>query len=711
MNEAELRDLIAEDISVLDESLTLLSKEQYIPSAIGTRSFIDLYARDDDGHHVLVEIKRTDAAGREAIHEIQKYAEAVKRHLGANENEIRIILASTEWREMLVPFSRFLTETTLAVVGLELSIDGSGAIHAKPAPTVDISGGRLLAPWQDLYLYRSKQSLDSGIQSIETCYNDLGIEDYVILTLRADEPIISSHQAGVVQTLSEIAGKSTEQLELPKYEFAVVVAMQVQSEAWLSEAISTQSQNSEELQEILSVESEEERLQALHEALKSLGPSIDYDYFEIGYPAKLIRLIQEQNFQIVSVDRFGTFRRNEVLTDDSIVSEMQGDQGVTGQRFRRTLVASNRGHMSTARREIADCLAENPSWQAQVLRSLEEIESSFPESEIDVSIYCPGTGVHTVYYSVAREDGFLYVPTYTIMVLDPEPVVMYYGALEYEGGGLSFDQVLHKYFDNDLWPLLVPLSWGGRDDRDVEIFEDLGALYRSYRCDISGDDRQCFVRKNDRWHPHECKSFLVLWQEFLESNHEFVSELVSKIAEHDRGTHYALDSTNQHVESEGIVHLEISRQEIEGTGVAQFRNFFDELSADEENCLRHQGRIEFSISGYEDDSRELYEIDEVRAWFVAQDESIPWFFFCSARAPAIGLRVYVSCMCAKQTVERDWVAGQVKVEPDTDELTDLVHRNYSKLKELSDRLGVTDDESERIFREVLAAIGIERREQ
>ena len=47
MKESALRDLIAQKISQLKPGLTLLQKEQYIPGKHGTKSFIDLYARDE----------------------------------------------------------------------------------------------------------------------------------------------------------------------------------------------------------------------------------------------------------------------------------------------------------------------------------------------------------------------------------------------------------------------------------------------------------------------------------------------------------------------------------------------------------------------------------------------------------------------------------------------------------------------------------------
>ncbi|TOO56041.1 endonuclease NucS domain-containing protein, partial [Vibrio parahaemolyticus] len=64
MKESEIRDILAEKICVLEEGLTLQKKEQYIPNELGTRGFIDLYARDVEGNHVLIELKRSKPATR-----------------------------------------------------------------------------------------------------------------------------------------------------------------------------------------------------------------------------------------------------------------------------------------------------------------------------------------------------------------------------------------------------------------------------------------------------------------------------------------------------------------------------------------------------------------------------------------------------------------------------------------------------------------------
>lgn len=181
MTEAEIRDHLAVTITVLEKGLVLLDREKYIPNSLGTRGFIDLYARDQQGHHVLIELKRSDAASREALHEVHKYVEGVKAHLGARDDEIRVIVASTEWKELLVPFSRFVADSSISVLGLQLHVqDSARTVSASPLQLLPIQQGRFLAPWHDVNWYADEASLARGVAAIESAHQEKGKRGQVL---------------------------------------------------------------------------------------------------------------------------------------------------------------------------------------------------------------------------------------------------------------------------------------------------------------------------------------------------------------------------------------------------------------------------------------------------------------------------------------------------------------------------------------------------
>lgn len=537
MKEAELRDLLAKDITVLGKGLTLLDKEHYVPNELGTRSFIDLYAKDQDGHHVLIELKRSEASSREAIHEIYKYVEGVKTHLGVRDHEIIVIIASTEWHELLVPFSRFVSDTTISVQGLSLSIeDNQEKITASLIQTLPVTIGRFIAPWHEVFWYGNKQEMDKGLESIHKCYKKKGVKDYVCLILKPTIPIVSEHEASMINALKSIANVQGieikhEAINPPKYEYAIYVATQILSEEKYIELLQKNPIAYEEVMEYLSDESDEERIFQLHEALDDAKPRPESENFEIGYPAKLNKFLDEQGIDVVDIIRQGLFQRNQILSDEAILAELCGEDGVTGQRYKKSIKMNNTAHVTTAKRELASCLEMNSAWKNQIFRIFEEIEDEFPIAEVEISIYNPQAALFTIYFSVSREDGFLFIPNYSITVKTPNLVRMYYGSLQAEERTLSFRKLLRKYYDNDLGQLLLTMTWGGRENRDMDILEDAGVFYRSFRCDIDSERRRFFTYRDDRWRETKEEGIdpFSLWSQYLTKNKEFIYELSCKI--------------------------------------------------------------------------------------------------------------------------------------------------------------------------------------
>jgi hypothetical protein len=485
---------------------------------------------------VLIEFKRSDTAAREALHEIHKYVEGVKQHFGARDDEIRVLLASTEWRELLVPFSRFVADTKLAIVGLQVRVDEkSGVVTASPVSILPISQGRFIAPWHDVDWHLNQDSLDNGIASIEACCHEKGIEDYLIVVLQPPQPAHSEHEAAMwttLQQLAEMQGNATTRNtpELPSYKYIAYFAMQALTVDQYWHILERNSEQIEETRESSKEMDDEEVLHFLHDSVMELKPRPEKDYYEIGYPAKFTMFLDEYECDVQAVRRYGMFERNVVLADESILSELRGEEGSTGQKLKRTLSISNRAHVASARSDIVTCLEQNPAWRNHILRALDEVEEEFPEAEVDISIYNPGTGVLTFYFTTTRDDGLLYIPTYSLMVRNPEATRLYYGGLQEEGSPLTFRQILDKYYEGELSGLLLTMTWGGRESRDSDIIEDLGGAYRSFRCDVNGATQKFFMLRDDRWRPSGPIDHVTLFAEYLEKNQKLVRQIVGKIA-------------------------------------------------------------------------------------------------------------------------------------------------------------------------------------
>lgn len=236
MKESALRDLIAQKISQLKPGLTLLQKEQYIPGKHGTKSFIDLYARDEKGRHVLIELKRSNIAARQALHEVSKYVEQVKQHFGVKDSEIFAIIASTEWGELLLPFSRFCEDAGFSIEGIQIDVtEDHSDFQARPISPFATIRGRLIAPWHHIYWYTDKDALQRGIAAIERAYSAKGIDDYVIVSFYLPDPSTPEERRAAL--LSEVANMlkvpqaslstSLASFSPPTYEYMAYTAVQM----------------------------------------------------------------------------------------------------------------------------------------------------------------------------------------------------------------------------------------------------------------------------------------------------------------------------------------------------------------------------------------------------------------------------------------------------------------------------------------------------
>jgi hypothetical protein len=148
---------------------------------------------------------------------------------------------------------------------------------------------------------------------------------------------------------------------------------------------------------------------------------------------------------------------------------------------------------------------------------------------------------------MSRDNGILYVPTYHLIVHEGnDKPCMYHGCLADTGGGVSFQEIIRTFYDGNLFALLLTLSWGGRESRDVAILEALGLAYRSFRCDVKGKNRKHFAWQDDAWRPIKSVNPLTMVFEYLSKRKELVGDLALEIGSRWDGVRVEDDSVGEH---------------------------------------------------------------------------------------------------------------------------------------------------------------------
>lgn len=348
--EAIIRDNLAQNLAILNPEYELIETEHYIPKSVTTKSFIDILAKDRDNNYIIIEVKRSNQAERQAIHEIYKYVEAIKDKYKVNISEIKAIIVSTSWNELLVPFSAFVNESNLSVEGFYLEIDCDFQIlSATKVIPLKTNGGRLFSPVHKCYLYHDQVNLEKGLKDHHQKYKLKGFEDYVLFVLKAPKFDQDLYKRELAEMTSKITGSEPDydyfgKVILP--EFMIYSAFQRLPTKIYREILERDSELYEETNdfiafgEITNAETIDEILEK--NILGSLKPYFYFDDAEDGYPSKFVKILEDEKWEIVQIIRSDSLSQNKLLSDEKILNELTGSTGNTNTILQNTFIIGDK---------------------------------------------------------------------------------------------------------------------------------------------------------------------------------------------------------------------------------------------------------------------------------------------------------------------------------------------------------------------------------
>lgn len=688
MKESEIRDILAVNLHVIEDGLILQEKEQYIPNHLGTKGFIDIYAQDIKGNHVLIELKRSKPATRETLHEILKYVEGVKLHFGARDDEVRVIIASTEWSELIVPYSRFLSMANISITGMKLNIDDkSNSITTEKVVPLKINEGRFIAPWYEIFWYKNFDNLSKGIKTIKESYIEKKINDYIIAIFELKNSIPSIPHKKRKSVLEAMYGPS-QNSELELYSYVVFCASQIRTVQQYLDVLESYNDIYEESISTIEDIDEVGKLCILHETVSGLEPLPYSDDGEIGYPAKFHDYFNNENFILTNIIKFGAFERNKLLTKDILIAELKGFNGsLSGSgNIKKTISLSNISHITTLKKEIEILLKDNNIWCERIIKNINDLQHEFPNTSLDLSLFNPSTGIFTIYNTLSKGFDYGYMPDYFMRVSTDNKERIYFGALDIFRPPLKFNDIIKKYYPYGISELVSSTTWGGYENRDLDILEDLGLIYKNYRCDIESEKTNFFVMNDGRWRTCEPPNPLNNFHKYINSNTELIDEIMAEIGIRDN------DSFFEYFLPDVLV-ITISRKEIENNDLTRILSKLEYLIMSDNLALKMRRKIEFSFDGYNDDMRELYEIDEVRNYVINLSEAFPYLFFFTKLDGNYGtLKVFANC----------YIKNDKKIKLDNySPLEIFMTQQFEGLNELTDRLSLSIEENKIISEETI----------
>jgi hypothetical protein len=147
----------------------------------------------------------------------------------------------------------------------------------------------------------------------------------------------------------------------------------------------------------------------------------------------------------------------------------------------------------------------------------------------------------------------------------------------------------------------------------------------------------------------------------------------------------------------------IEREEVEAGDVSRVEEFRTRLTSTRELARHCQGKIEFSFSGYDDDPRQLCEIEEVKRYIAILDSVLPeLFFFVRTEEPMVTLKLFIFCLFGVG-IEGEWPDRRVIIEVKLS--APFLNSHFDSLNLISEWVDLPGEEILRISKAVLKPLG------
>ncbi|MDR6156598.1 hypothetical protein QF023_000114 [Chryseobacterium sp. SLBN-27] len=396
--EHHIRDWLVNHPEFIEKGLQVIDKEHYLPDSIGSNGFIDILCKDIYNNFVIIEIKRSDPAARQAFTEVFKYAELIQNNYNARNSEIRIIIVSTHWDQMIRAFSHLCFKSNFSLTGLQIFIDEESKTPVAKEEISPISSrtfSRKFMSSQIIYLFCEQEKRTKAHQVVSKKLDGANFSDYVTVDL--DSP----NERGFYTYALSVAFQRFTYIELLKF------ITDLKGEKFL------------ELDEN-EFETEEEYLHDLEQTfLLSLDMTKHIDSLESSSAEKFESVTGIQNWKIRSLKKYGIFKSDPRYNDELLMKELKGHDGTSSNKFVAFSASDQKERIQEIFTECQFCLSHTPQWQLFISFILSQLISSKEKYKIIVDIYNPDSIV-TAFYFALNKGNLDYLPTFLIIIDFPD---------------------------------------------------------------------------------------------------------------------------------------------------------------------------------------------------------------------------------------------------------------------------------------------------
>jgi len=478
--ENRYRDFLAGHLEIIEPGLQLVDSEMLLANTEGAKGFVDLVARDKFDVLVLIEIKRSDSAARTALHELFKYMALFRKNHGLATHQIRCILLSTMWHELIVPFTDLVDVAPFELNGKMLYLDTDD----NPASTADVDlaeaiNALTICPKHDILLYAKPEDRAKDLDRIKEALVDAGVDDFYLIHMDHDgsNPHVIQQYALylVISELSQRQRASVKEARDLRWRELDAPGNEDDAEVDLDD---------DEPMDAESWEHEEEVFTWVHAATRASTS-------EIGYPDKLRQVLD--TWEPAAFTRAGRFHSNLLWPDQSLISAAVSDGGQYTTVFVEQVSTSNKIRYSRMLKNLTYSLVGAKGWKKQVPELLKVVQMQQPNASVSVYIFSPCDVLWALAALPSGEDGYL--PWLEIVVeSDYSSPRIFIGALEWDRSTkLASSTGMSDLFPDGHFHYHLQRHLGEQWTNETRLCQFHGLQYALYEV-IQEDGRRRFAR-------------------------------------------------------------------------------------------------------------------------------------------------------------------------------------------------------------------------
>jgi hypothetical protein len=499
LSEAKIRDYLAQNLDCIEPGLDLIAKEYELPNLFGAKGFVDILARDKFGHRVVIEIKRSDSVARAALHELHKYVALLRNNHGLASEKIRCLVLSTDWHELLVPFSEYARSVDYHVEGRQIRLTkDSISISEEPIELAPEGSAVRICPRHMILFFHKREVGDAALKAVDREMKRLGVRDYVGLLLERNDPSTGY------------------------YPFGLYLAVQAFSPDL---RLIVERRLAEEDEDVFDGDDWPHERAVLSKA----GLKARRDESEIGSPEKFGQM--RDDWSVALLARRGRFK-SSTLTDEEIFREITGVEGDNAVFFQVICSPRYKPSWGASLSKSAYSLKGNSFWQKGFEYYMREAEADPKTGSVSIVIYNPLNFIMSLYYLLRRRDT-RYVPIMQLLREDKDgqELSMLIGYLDWDGKTRpdSPVRIVEDIFGG-IWNFFVNCNFGQAWQQDPAVLERHGFQYALIELTFKGGvviDRQqwSFHRGQLKRHPFEGAGLGSIFK-FIDENASYVERFL-----------------------------------------------------------------------------------------------------------------------------------------------------------------------------------------